>query len=78
MHLEELDSTLKPTVSGSDIGFLDDGFKIKRKSKSDVNEASMKLEHTESQGNLLEDPSVTYLKAADLNVTKVGVDDSDA
>lgn len=54
--------------------FLDDGFKIKRKSKCETGDASMHLEEVDRSKNLMDD-SMVYLKVPDMNVSQVKFDD---
>lgn len=54
-----------------ELGFLDDGFKIKRKSKNDLSETAMITESLADHASMRDDPSAVYLKAPDMNVTQV-------
>ena len=50
--------------------FLDDGFKIKKKSQNNMNEESMMIDATNKSRNIMND-TVVYLKVNDMNVNKV-------
>lgn len=55
----------------NELGFLDDGFKIKRKSKNDAGDVAMITENLADHSNMQDDPSAVYLKAPEENVTQV-------